>query len=83
MINGQVWLKPRLDIIIGYYVTKELIQLVNDRMSMLVRDNHDVLLDANLDLVNMFLLPIITWILQGHSYRRIAAWKLFNYVGHN
>ena len=49
MINGQVWLKPRLDIIIGYYVTKELIQLVKDHMSMLVRDNHDVLLDANLD----------------------------------
>ena len=54
MINGQVWLKPRLDIIIGYYVTKELIQLVKDRMSMLVRDNHDVLLDTNLDLVNVF-----------------------------
>ena len=54
MINGQVWLKPRLDIIIGYYVTKELIQQVKDRMSMLVRDNHDVLLDTNLDLVNVF-----------------------------
>ena len=53
MINGQVWLKPRLDIIIGYYVTKELIQLVKDRMSMLVRDNHDVLLDTNLDEVNV------------------------------
>ena len=49
VINGQVWLKPRLDIIIGYYVTKELIQQVKDRMSMLVRDNHDVLLDTNLD----------------------------------
>ena len=54
MINGQVWLKPRLDIIIGYYVTKELIQQIKDRMSMLVRDNHDVLLDTNLDLVNVF-----------------------------
>ena len=54
MINGQVWLKPRLDIVIGYYVTKELIQQVKDRMSMLVRDNHDVLLDTNLDLVNVF-----------------------------
>ena len=46
---GQVWLKSRLDIIIGYYVTKELIQQIKDRMSMLVRDNHDVLLDTNLD----------------------------------
>ena len=54
MINGQVWLKPRLDIIIEYYVTKELIQQVKDRMSMLFRDNHDVLLDTNLGLVNVF-----------------------------
>ena len=50
--NGQVWLKPRLDIIIGHYVTKELIQMKGLHVYVKLGKINDVLLDANLDWVN-------------------------------
>ena len=50
--DGQVWLKPRLDIIIGHYVTKELIQVKGSHVYVRLRKVNDVLLDANLDWVD-------------------------------
>ena len=45
-------LKPRLDIIIGHYVTKELIQVKGSHVYVRLRKVNDVLLDANLDRVD-------------------------------
>ena len=81
----QEWLEPSLDIDHWISCDKGIdIKEIWDHNICVWSDDHNALLDANYDFVNIsYLLLIMTWILLGRTLRWDRSMEQINYVGHN